>query len=49
LVEAIESPEHPFAVGVQWHPEAMWQRHPEHLGPFKALARAAGKGTASRN
>lgn len=49
LVEAIESPEHPFAVGVQWHPEAMWQRHPEHLGPFKALARSAGKGTASRN
>ncbi|MEW6663144.1 MAG: gamma-glutamyl-gamma-aminobutyrate hydrolase family protein [Bacillota bacterium] len=46
LVEAIEFSEHPFVVGVQWHPEAMWRRHPEHIGLFKALVRAAER---SRN
>jgi putative glutamine amidotransferase len=43
LVEAIESPGHSFAVCVQWHPEAMWRRYPEHIGLFKALVRAAEK------
>ncbi len=32
IIEAIELPGHPFAVGVQWHPELL------HDAPFAALA-----------
>lgn len=28
-VEAIEMPGHPFAIGVQWHPESMYRSSPE--------------------
>ena len=28
-VEAIEMPSHPFAIGVQWHPESMYRTSPE--------------------
>lgn len=28
-VEAIEMPSHPFAIGVQWHPESMYRSSPE--------------------
>jgi putative glutamine amidotransferase len=28
VIEAIELPGHPFAIGVQWHPELMWSRCP---------------------
>lgn len=28
-VEAIEMPSHPFAIGVQWHPESMYRISPE--------------------
>ncbi len=28
-VEAIEMPIHPFAIGVQWHPESMYRTSPE--------------------
>lgn len=28
-IEAIELPEHPFAIGVQWHPECMYRSSPE--------------------
>lgn len=36
VVEAIAHPAHPFAVGVQWHPELIGQ-----LGPYRALVEAA--------
>lgn len=37
IIEAIEAPDHPFAVGVQWHPELM-----EHAGlVYGALVEAA--------
>lgn len=29
IAEAIEMPEHPFAIGVQWHPECMYRTSPE--------------------
>lgn len=41
LVEAIEHPDWPFALGVQWHPECMWERMPIHLGTFIALVKYA--------
>lgn len=28
-VEALEMPSHPFAIGVQWHPECMYRTSPE--------------------
>lgn len=39
LIEAIERPEHPFAVGVQWHPELSSES--PHLRLFQGLVEAA--------
>ena len=41
IVEAIELPEHPFMLGVQWHPELAAATAPEHQRLFDALVRAA--------
>ncbi len=41
LIEAVTLPGRRFVLGVQWHPELMFQRHPEHLAPFRALVEAA--------
>lgn len=43
VIEAVESPGHLFALGVQCHPEAMWKKHPLFLRLFGKLAEAAGK------
>jgi putative glutamine amidotransferase len=32
VIEAIEQPEHPFCIGVQWHPENFWES-----GEFRPL------------
>ncbi len=40
LVEGFEVPSHPFALGVQWHPEAMPDR-PDMQAIFKALVNAS--------
>ena len=40
VIEAIESPTHRFALGVQCHPEMMWERHPEALNLFAAFLKA---------
>ena len=37
IIEAIEHSNHRFAVGVQWHPELMWQRSSEALRLFQEL------------
>ena len=42
IVEAVVLPGRPFVVGVQWHPELMFERHPDHARPFAALLEAAG-------
>ena len=40
IVQAIEAPEHPFLLGVQWHPEfLLYKRCQRHL--FRALVDAA--------
>lgn len=48
LVEAVIVPEHPFALGVQWHPELMFHRHPAHHEPFRAFVAAAEARTRPR-
>jgi putative glutamine amidotransferase len=42
VVEGIELPDRDFAVGVQWHAEAMVDR-PEQLALFQAFVEAAGR------
>lgn len=34
IIEAIESSSHSFVVGVQWHPELMWEHNPALLAMF---------------
>ncbi|MBX5436489.1 MAG: gamma-glutamyl-gamma-aminobutyrate hydrolase family protein [Alicyclobacillaceae bacterium] len=41
LVEAVEHPDYPFLVGVQWHPENLWRTAPVYLGLFRGLVEAA--------
>jgi putative glutamine amidotransferase len=41
VVEALEDPDAPFVLGVQWHAETLVDR-PEHLRIFEALVQAAG-------
>ena len=41
VIEAVEGKEHPFLLGVQWHPELMWQRHQSSLLLFQGLVKAA--------
>jgi putative glutamine amidotransferase len=41
IIEGLEQPDHPFCVGVQWHPEAMVERYPTMRRPFEALVEAA--------
>lgn len=41
LVEALELPDHPFGIGVQWHPEWM-KDQPATDRLFKAFIKAAG-------
>ena len=41
LVEAVELPDHPFGLAVQWHPEWLYQEHPLHQALFCGLVGAA--------
>jgi putative glutamine amidotransferase len=41
VIEAAEVPGHPFAVGVQWHPENLIYDEPAMLALFKGLVQAA--------
>ena len=40
-VEVVEGIGKRFVLGVQWHPEMMFEAHSEHLAPFKQLVAAA--------
>jgi putative glutamine amidotransferase len=41
VIEGLECPTAPFCVGVQWHPEAMVERHPRQRELFEAMVTAA--------
>jgi len=41
VVEAIELPDLPFALGVQWHPERLFQRDPRQFELWRGLVQAA--------
>jgi putative glutamine amidotransferase len=41
IVEAVELPEHRFVLGVQWHPEWLYDRQPEMKRLFTGLVEAA--------
>lgn len=43
LVEGIELPGHPFAVGVQWHPESALRHEARHAAIYQGLVRAAAE------
>ncbi len=45
VIEALELPQHPFALGVQWHPENL-QAQPEMKALFVKFVEAAGKKNA---
>jgi putative glutamine amidotransferase len=41
IIEAVEIPQHRFAIGVQWHPEWLYDKRPEMKRLFAALVDAA--------
>ncbi len=43
LVEAVEIPSHPFALGVQWHPENLIKQDEKMLSIFKGFIQAAAE------
>lgn len=41
VIEAFEASSHPFWLGVQWHPEWLYRKHPVHKRLFSAFVQAA--------
>jgi putative glutamine amidotransferase len=41
VIEGIELSGRRFVIGVQWHPEAMWNQEPDHQELFRAFVAAA--------
>lgn len=44
IVEALEVPDHPFALGVQWHPEDLFTEHDSARKIFAAFVQASKNG-----
>lgn len=51
IIQAIEDPERPFVVGVQWHPEYMphYKSQQAIFGGLVAAAKAHGRGPSARS
>jgi putative glutamine amidotransferase len=47
LIEAVEVPDHPFALGVQWHPENLIHVEPAMRALFSSFVAFAGNGTSA--
>jgi putative glutamine amidotransferase len=45
VVEAVEGIDYTFAVGVQWHPEALFYSVPANLGLYRGFVKAALRGS----
>jgi putative glutamine amidotransferase len=43
VIEAIEAPRHPFFLGVQWHPEFLYDHDLLSRRIFRAFLRAAAE------
>lgn len=43
LIEALEMPGYPFFVGVQWHPEYLWEKNDEAFELFKTFVDSCRK------
>ena len=43
LIEALEKPDYPFLLGVQWHPEYLWKTHGEAAEIFRQFVKACRK------
>ncbi len=41
VIEAVEAPDHPFLLGVQWHPEFLYRHDPIQKKLFQALIKSA--------
>lgn len=41
LIEGVEHPDHPFLIGVQWHPESLYQRHDAMHNLFMSFIQAS--------
>lgn len=48
LIEGVEAAQHPFAIGVQWHPENLISDDPAMLSLFRGLIDAAAANGRSR-
>ena len=40
LIEAVEMPGYPFFIGVQWHPEYLWEKNEEAFRLFQTFVNA---------
>lgn len=40
LIEALEMPDYPFFIGVQWHPEYLWEKNKEAFRLFQTFVNA---------
>ena len=47
-IEAIEAPSHHFVLGVQWHPETMWEKDKLAKALFDGLIESAKRGQLGR-
>lgn len=43
LIEALEMPDYPFLMGVQWHPEYLWEKNEEAFLIFKTFVESCRK------